>query len=125
MGTAEQIDYWINTAIDDLQTAELLISNGKILHGLFFSHLCIEKAIKAHFVRYTAEIPPKSHNLLYLLSKTDLSLHEDEKDLCSILMTYQLEGRYPEYYPSTPSMKSANELLTQTKQLFKCLKEKL
>ncbi len=84
MGTAEQIDYWIKSAIDDLQIAELLISNGKILQGLFFSHLCIEKVIKAHFVRFTAEIPPRSHNLLYLLSKTDLTLSEDEKDLCSI-----------------------------------------
>lgn len=125
MGTAEQIDYWIKSAIDDLQIADLLISNGKILQGLFFSHLCIEKVIKAHFVRFTAEIPPRSHNLLYLLSKTDLTLSEDEKDLCSILMTYQLEGRYPEYYPSTPSMQLASEILLQTKQLFKCLKEKL
>jgi HEPN domain-containing protein len=91
VGKAEQIAYWINTAIDDLQTADLLISNGKFLHGLFFGHPSIEKAIKAHIVRFSGEIPPKSHNLLYLLSKTDLSLSEAQKDLCSVLMSYQLE----------------------------------
>lgn len=125
MGKAEQIAYWVNTANDDLQAADLLISNRKILHGLFFCHLSIEKVIKAHIVSFSGEIPPKSHNLLFLLSKTGLSLSEDEKDFCAVLMNYQLEGRYPEYYPSTPSEQLARELLIKTKALFSCLKEKL
>jgi len=45
-------------------------------------------------------IPPKSHNLANLLILTDLELSEDDKDFCAILMAYQLEGRYPEYYPN-------------------------
>lgn len=125
MGIEEQIAYWVNTANDDLQAADLLISNRKVLHGLFFCHLCIEKGIKAHIVRFTGEIPPKSHNLLFLLSKTGLRLTEEEKDFCAVLMNYQLEGRYPEYYPSTPSSQLAKELFIKTKDLFSCLKEKL
>ena len=67
-----QIEYWTSTATDDLQTAELLIENRKILQGLFFCHLCVEKTIKAHIVNFTKETPLKSHNLLSLIGKTNL-----------------------------------------------------
>ena len=32
----KQIDYWINGAVDDLETAEILIERKRMLHGLFF-----------------------------------------------------------------------------------------
>ena len=44
----KQIKYWINGAEDDLLTAELLIQERRILHGLFFCHLVIEKGINPH-----------------------------------------------------------------------------
>jgi len=56
----KQIDYWINAAEDDLLTADLLIREKRILHGLFFCHLVIEKAIKAHVVKKTGEVAPRS-----------------------------------------------------------------
>jgi len=121
----KQIEYWINTGEEDLNSAELLIKNNKNLHGLFFCHLCIEKAIKAHVARCTFEVPPKSDNLSYLLSKTDLKLSEEYKDFCAILMTYQLEGRYPENLPSSPTNNVTIKYLYETKSLFQWLKEKL
>ena len=69
INTNKQIEYWIEGAKNDLEAAELLIKNGKILHGLFFCHLSIEKAIKAFVVKETKEVPPGSHNLIYLSEK--------------------------------------------------------
>jgi HEPN domain-containing protein len=43
----KQVDYWIKGASEDLVTAELLIKENRTLHGLFFCHLVIEKAMKA------------------------------------------------------------------------------
>ena len=125
MDFKKQIEYWLNIAEDDLGTADLLISNNKILFGLFCCHLCIEKCIKAHVVRCTENVPPKSHSLSYLLEKTDLQLNESQLTLCDSLMYYQLEGRYPEHYPKIPSQEKANELLEQSKILFQWLKTKL
>lgn len=65
----KHIDYWIKGAEEDLLTAELLIREKRLLHGLFFCHLVIEKAIKAHFVKITGEVAPRSHNLIYLSDK--------------------------------------------------------
>ena len=124
MDINKQISYWINSAKDDLNTAELLITNKKYLHGLFFCQLCIEKGIKAHVVRCTQNVPPKVHNLAFLLGLTDLSLSEEEKDFCAIL-TYLIEGRYPEFYPSVPSIEKANDYLLKTKNFFQWLKAKL
>ena len=125
MDITKQLSYWIEGATTDIETAELLILNKKILHGLFFCHLTIEKILKAFVVKISFEIPPKTHNLLRLLEKANLSLTSEEVRLLDILMIYQLEGRYPEYYPEIPVYAFAIDILNRTKSLLQCLKEKL
>ena len=125
MDIKKQIEYWINSSEDDLETAGLLIKNNKILFGLFLCHLCIEKAIKAHFVRCTGNVPPRIHNLSFLIEKTDLALSESQLLLCDTLMFYQLEGRYPGFNPKIPSKIKSEDILTKTKDLFQWLKTKL
>ena len=121
----KQIDYWIKGAEDDLMTANLLIREKRILHGLFFCHLVIEKGIKAHVVKTTEEVIPKSHNLIYLSEKTDLEFDVETEIFLGILMKYQLQGRYPDYNPALPDILKANEYLEKTKTLLQWLKERL
>ena len=35
----KQIEYWQNSAMDDLETASILIENRRYIHGLFFSFM--------------------------------------------------------------------------------------
>lgn len=121
----KQIDYWINGAEDDLITADLLLKEKRILHGLFFCHLVIEKAIKAHYVKVNEEIAPRSHNLIYLTEKAKLDFEDDVQIFLGLLMKYQLQGRYPDYNPILPDFKKVNEYLVKTKDLFRWLKKKL
>jgi len=121
----KQIDYWMMNAEEDVQTAGLLISQKRILHGLFFCHLTIEKIIKAHFVKVNNEIAPKSHNLIYLSEKSNLIFDDDTNIFLGILMKYQLEGRYPDYNPKIPSIQVVEEYLKKTKELLLWLKMKL
>jgi HEPN domain-containing protein len=123
--TDKHIEYWIEGAKNDLDAAELLIKNGKFLHGLFFCHLTIEKAIKAFVVKETNEVPPRSHNLIYLSEKANLLLGEEFTMFTGVLMKYQLEGRYPDYQPEIPSIEVAKEYLTKTKNLLKWLENQL
>ncbi|MDP3912351.1 MAG: HEPN domain-containing protein [Bacteroidota bacterium] len=51
INVAKQIEYWQKTAESDVETASILISSGKLIEGLFFCHLCIEKIIKALVVK--------------------------------------------------------------------------
>jgi HEPN domain-containing protein len=121
----KQIEYWIQGAEDDLLTADLLIREKRILHGLFFCHLVIEKAIKAHVVKATGEVAPRSHNLIYLSEKTDLEFDNETEIFLGILMKYQLQGRYPDYNPFIPDIIKVNEYFENTKNLLKWLKERL
>ena len=121
----KQIEYWINGAEDDIKTASLLIRERRILHGLFFCHLVIEKAIKAHIVKASGEIAPRSHNLIYLTERTKLEFDSDTEIFLGILMKYQLQGRYPDYNPVLPDDLRVNEYFEKTKTLLKWLIERL
>ena len=121
----KQIDYWINGAEDDIVTAELLIREKRNLHGLFFCHLVIEKAIKAYYVKRTGEIAPRSHNLIYLSDNLELTFDEETQIFLGILMKYQLQGRYPDYSPALPDQYIVNQYLSKTKDLLQWLKLKL
>ncbi|MDD3687190.1 MAG: HEPN domain-containing protein [Bacteroidales bacterium] len=121
----KQIEYWTKGAEDDLSTAELLIREKKLLNGLFFCHLVVEKAIKAHVVKSSGEVAPKSHNLIFLSEKTDLVFDNETEIFLGILMKYQLEGRYPDYNPIIPDIVKVNDYLNKTKTLFQWLLEKL
>lgn len=118
----KQIDYWIHGAQNDIETAELLISGKKYLEGLFFCHLTVEKILKALVVRATWKFAPKSHNLSYLSELASINLNEEQAQFIAVLMKYQLEGRYPEYYPKLPSIETVNDYFLKTKTLLECLK---
>ncbi len=112
-------------AEDDLATAELLIAKNRILHGLFFCHLVLEKAIKAHVVKVTGMVAPRSHNLIYLSENAALEFDEDARQFLGILMKYQLQGRYPDFSPVLPDVLKTNEYFNKTKTLMQWLKERL
>jgi HEPN domain-containing protein len=121
----KQIEYWKKGALEDFETADILILKNKFRHGLFFCHLAVEKMLKAHYVKTLKDIAPITHNLIFLLSKTDLELSEEYRNILPVLMKYQLEGRYPDYNPLIPSKEIIIEYLKKTKGLVEWLEKKL
>lgn len=98
----KQVEYWISGAREDLKTAKILVEKDRLLHALFFCHLVIEKAIKAHVVRSTSKVAPKSHNLIYLIELSGVDVDEKNEEFLGILMKYQMEGMYPDFNPKVP-----------------------
>lgn len=120
----KQIAYWETGALEDLESAKILIDSDRLLHGLFFCHLVLEKVIKAHIVKHTKEIAPRSHNLLFLSEKGNLEFCEEDEIFLGILMKYQLQGRYPDYNPIVPNRSKVIEYLIKTEELLSWLKMK-
>ncbi|MEB2783129.1 HEPN domain-containing protein [Algoriphagus persicinus] len=81
----KQLMHWQSGAKEDLEVAELLIEKGRYLHGLFFCHLVLEKILKAHVVKITGQLAPRSHNLIYLSEKSGLPLDEETLDFLEFL----------------------------------------
>jgi len=65
----KQILYWADEADSAVHSAGILLKKKKYLHGWFFCHLTIEKISKAHVIKATNQIPPKSHNLISTFRK--------------------------------------------------------
>jgi len=120
----KQVAYWQNGALDDLESAKILISNNRLLHGLFLCHLVVEKSIKAIVVKETNEIAPRSHNLLFLSGIAKLEFEEDNEIFLGILMKYQLQGRYPDYNPIIPDNNKVLEYLNRTEKIMTWLQTK-
>lgn len=125
LNVEKQIEYWKNTGLSDFESAEILIDKGRYLHGLFFCHLAVEKLLKAHYVKSTENAAPKTHNLIYLVDKLDLTLSREQSIFLGLLMKYQLEGRYPEHNIVMPSKEECNLHLSKTKELLEWLTQKL
>jgi HEPN domain-containing protein len=123
------INYWASTAKDDFDAVDVLFAGRKYQQALFFTHLSLEKIIKAHWVLdNTEDVPPKTHNLINLYEQTNLELDEEQTDFLQMMSTYQLEGRYPDYLSfihQTLTKEQSESIISEAKILFQCLQEKL
>jgi HEPN domain-containing protein len=98
MTKQEHIDYWISTSNDDFEVFTLLFNSQRYLHAFFIAHLSVEKLVKAHWVKDNeGNVPPKSHNLLYLVKQTAMTLSVEQIKILNFLNDFQIQGRYPDY----------------------------
>ncbi|MDR2496950.1 MAG: HEPN domain-containing protein [Tannerellaceae bacterium] len=99
MMTKEQyISYWINTAAQDWDAVETLFAAGLYTHCLFWAHLALEKLAKAHWVKnHEDNIPPKVHNIVWLLEESEVDLGKEMMAFLANLNEFQLTSRYPDY----------------------------
>ena len=125
----EHIDFWVEQANDDWDAVATLFKGKNYLQSLFFAHLVIEKLCKAIWIKHNQEnIPPRTHNLIYLLSFTPVKISDEKNEFLLSLNRFQLEGRYPDYF--TKMHKICNEhftktMLETTNQIRLWLQEKL
>lgn len=122
------IQEWIEIAEYDLRTAEAMLRTGRYLYVTFMCQQAVEKILKALYVQHRGEIPPRTHNLLYVLDVLKLDIDEKEKVWLAQLNQFYLESRYPGERMALAravDKKKAADILKQTKEIWKCLKQQL
>jgi HEPN domain-containing protein len=87
---------WLRQADYDMDTAEYMLSGGRYFYAVFMCHLSIEKALKGLFQKRLREMPPKVHNLVFLIEKIGLKLPQDLYDWVFTLNRVSIPTRYPE-----------------------------
>jgi HEPN domain-containing protein len=98
MTKQQHMDYWVDSAAEDWISVEALWDGKRYLHCLFWSHLTLEKLAKAHWVKaHENDIPPKVHNIPWLLEESGIDLGEDTMKFLTEFNDFQLSSRYPEY----------------------------
>ena len=87
---------WVKQADYDIDTAEFMFNGGRYFYAVFMCHLSIEKALKGLYQSRLGEIPPKVHNLVYLLNKICVKPAETIGKFLIKLNEVNIVTRYPE-----------------------------
>src|SRR5262245_14421971 len=113
----KEVAYWRDVAIRDLEFASRLIEYKEedALYCFFYLHLTIEKALKAHIVKRTKNMPQRIHNLLLLAEIGEVQMSQEQVDFCGRINRYNIEARYPNLVIPAPTLEKAKEYFEQTK----------
>jgi HEPN domain-containing protein len=117
---------WIALAEYDLETAEHMLHTGRYLYVIFMCHLALEKMLKAHVTQTTQSIPAKTHDLIYLVKKSDIKIPQAHLEFIGKINTASIPTRYPEDlqraladYP----VEIAADYLRQTREITQWLRQ--
>jgi HEPN domain-containing protein len=117
---------WVALAEYDLETAVHMLATGRFLYVVFLCHLALEKMLKAHVTEVTQTFPVKTHDLIYLVKKSELEMPQEYLEFIGKINTSSIPTRYPEDlqlavrdYPRS----IAKEYLHQTQEIIQWLKQ--
>lgn len=117
---------WIALADYDIETARHMLATGRYLYVIFLCHLALEKLLKAHVTEVTRTIPIKTHDLIYLIKKSELELTENHLDFIGKINTASIPTRYPDDLQRSLSeypKPVAEDYLNQTMEIIQWLKQ--
>jgi len=122
------VEYWVEGATYDLETADALMQTKRYPYALFFGHLALEKILIALIVQETHKHAPYTHSLPLLASKLKISIPEEIKDKLAEFMEFHFESRYPEaerifYKKCTEEF--ASQKMKEIKEVYQWLVKKL
>ena len=128
MDKTRKIEYWLDIAQYDMDTARTMHENGRYLYAVFMCQQAMEKILKANYIQKFNQEAPMTHNIIYLASLLDLKLSPEQSETAATLTTYYIEGRYPSYKKKLSMLVDSNKSYTLSKQtevLFQWLKSLL
>ena len=92
---------WVQ-ALEDLETAKVLLKNKRYYASAFFSQQAAEKALKALYIETKREITVKTHNLVELLDMLGVN-DEELREAAMELNPEYVITRYPDAANGIPA----------------------
>lgn len=97
MTAQDAAKFWHEGADDAMATAQSLMDAKRYHHALFFSHLAIEKMLKAKIVVATNEPPLPIHDLLRLADISRLIVSDEHISWLREIDKFNIAARYDDY----------------------------
>lgn len=117
---------WLFQSEYDLKTAEAMFDSGRYFYAAFMCHLSIEKCLKGLFTKILNELPPKTHNLVYLLEKIGLQAPKYIYEFIYSINAESVATRYPEDLQQLLkdyTKEKASEIIKNSKEVLVWLKK--
>jgi HEPN domain-containing protein len=80
----------------DITTAHHMLKTDRYVYVVFMCHMAIEKMLKAIVAEVTNKVPPKTHNLLYLIKLANITIPQTLFDFIAKINNASVVTRYPE-----------------------------
>lgn len=130
MTQEEKVQYWLDIADYDLDTAEAMYQTGRWLYVAFMCHQVIEKTLKAYWCATLDDDPPYTHNHKRLADGCGLyqQTSTEQRDFIETITNYNIEARYPEDKDAlsrTLTKEFCRQIIDETKLLQQWIKDRL
>ena len=116
---------WLKQADYDMDTADAMHISGRYFYAVFMCHLSIEKALKGLYYKILDEVPPKTHNLLYLVNKIGKKPEQELGKFITKLNTANVATRYPDDLAKIQAAYTeeiTKDMITKSKDVLKWVK---
>jgi len=122
------VEYWLDIAQYDLDTAEAMCATKRWLYVAFMCHQCIEKTLKAYWSGTRDDDPPYTHNHKRLADGCGLyqRMGQERRHFIETITNYNIESRYPEdraELASTLTPEACRYFIDETKKLTQWIRE--
>jgi HEPN domain-containing protein len=128
MDNIEKSKEWMKQSDYDFETAGVMLDSGRYIYCVFMCHLAIEKALKGIYQKTLDTVPPKTHNLVYLIEKSKLEPSESIGKFIVRINQASIATRYPEDFASLQTEYSetlTKDIFSQTKGTIEWIKKML
>ena len=89
------INFWIESADRNWKSAQTIFESKNYDWSLFIAQLAVEKLLKA-LVSKREKTPPQTHNLVYLINLTEISITKIQLDWLKEFQKWNIAARYDE-----------------------------
>lgn len=126
--TSEQkkkIDFWLENADEDWQTAQSMMKSRHYSWSLFVAHLAIEKLLKGIIISHNAD-PLMIHDLNRLAKQAKISLPENYSEWLEEISAFNIAARYSIeklQFHKKATREYSGEWINKCKEVFKWLKK--
>ena len=116
---------WLKQADYDMDTAEFMCSGDRNMYAVFMCHLSVEKALKGIYQKKSGGVPPRTHNLVFLAEKAQVTFPQELSDFIFSLNHAAVPTRYPDDLQrmlKDYSKEKTREIVDKSKEVLKWLK---
>ncbi|MDQ1317397.1 MAG: hypothetical protein QG588_1049, partial [Candidatus Poribacteria bacterium] len=84
----------------------------------YFTHLALEKILKAHVCKETRDLAPRIHNPISLSRLAKINLSPEQFDILTDMNPLNIEGRYPDSLETPPTIEEAQVFMKRAEEVF-------
>lgn len=118
---SSQIKFWLDSAIDNMKTAESLLRSKRYNFSMFMCQQTIEAILKCVFIKLKGDRPPYIHKLPRLLTLSEINVPNWADEIILNVDAHYIKARYfnDRFNLAVYNRKNAAKIIGETRRVLK------